>query len=292
MKKTTGRFTWVCVFCALGILGCWPQKNETVEKQNPKVTAAERPDQPKLVTHPPKTMDLISSQNSPGPILSAAAASPPRSFFFIQPQPTTEAPTERNGSKFEHAIKLNGKILTLRGVTVRKYEMSSISLLTIYSVGLYLPEGVDVSGPIPDVEKVLILEYHLNVPKEKVVQAIRESVHANPEVSAPLVETNFQKLSDAFDSPLKGDRYEFPYIPGQGTAMIKSRKIMTRIHGRHFEQAFFGIWLSPHGNDQQMRCELLALPCPEKSLLNPVNAISSSLGEAKNKLGKLKGLIS
>ena len=105
--------------------------------------------------------------------------------------------------------------------------MSSISLLTIYSVGLYLPEGVDISGPIPDVEKILILEYHLDVPKEKVVSAIRESVYANPDVNATLVESDFQKLSDAFDSPMKGDRYEFPYIPGQGTAMIKSHKIMT-----------------------------------------------------------------
>ena len=272
---------------AMILIACQPQ-----EKSEPKIEMKTVPKKPHLTTALPATTDLKVTHKHAEliphpPVLTVN----PNDSFFIKTIASDIPPTEKGGSKFEHAIKLNGKILTLRGVTVRKFEMSSISLLTIYSVGLYLPEGVDISGPIPDVEKALILEYHLDVPKEKVVQAIRESVYANPDVNAPLVEPDFQKLSDAFDSPQKGDRYEFPYIPGQGTAMIKSRKIMTLIQGRNFEQAFFGIWLSPHGNDHQMRCELLALPCPEKSLLNPVNAISSGLGEAKDKLGKLKGLI-
>lgn len=74
--------------------------------------------------------------------------------------------------------------------------------------------------------------------------------------------------------------------------MIKSGQVLTVVPSEEFEKAFFGIWLSPHGKDVEMRCELLALPCPEKSLLNPTNAISSGLGEAKEKLGKLKGLLS
>ena len=74
--------------------------------------------------------------------------------------------------------------------------------------------------------------------------------------------------------------------------MFKAGKLLTVVQTEDFEQAFFGIWLSPHGKDKEMRCELLALPCPEKSILNPANAISTGLGGAKEKLGKLKNLIS
>ncbi len=286
MKHVKIMFIWGCMACAWGMTGCGPQK----EKVSPKIEQVPPAHDPHLIVPSPKTMDIISSQANPAAKLATVAVDP-NAIFFIKSHATAEAPTEKAGAQFEHAIELNGKILTLRGVTIRKFEMSAISLLTIYSIALYVPEGVDISGDIPDVEKVLILEYRLDVPKEKVVNAIRESVYANPDVSIPTVEADFQKLSAAFDSPQKGDRYEFPYIPGRGTAMIKAHNIMIRISGRDFEQAFFGIWLSPHGNDLQMRCELMALPCPEKSLLNPVKAVSSGLGEAKQTLGKLKKLI-
>lgn len=286
MNQTKKYFIFGLAVCLLGLSGCQPK-----EESAPQIEKADSPRKPNLIASSPQAMDLISAQQTLSSKLSAAASGQ-HAAFFIQPHPTAELPTEKSGAKFEHAIELNGKTLTLRGVTIRKFEMSALSLLTIYSVALYLPAETDISGDIPDVEKVLILEYHLDVPKEKVVKAIRESVYANPDVSIPAVEADFQKLSAAFDSPKKGDRYEFPYIPQRGTAMIKSHEIMTLIQGRDFEQAFFGIWLSPHGNDLQMRCELLALPCPEKSILNPVNALSSGLGEAKEKFGKLKNLIS
>ncbi len=285
MKQAKSIFILGVVACFLILAGCQPQ-----EEPAPQVERAVSERKPNLIVSSPKTMDLISSQTTPASTLSTAVS--PDAAFFIQPHSTVEPQVEKGGAKFDQAIEMNGKILTLRGVAIRKFEMSALSLMTIYSVALYVPAETDISGDIPDVEKVLILEYHLDVPKEKVVNAIRESVHANPDVSGPLVEADFYKLSDAFDSPKKGDRYEFPYIPGRGTAMIKAHKIMTVIEGRDFEEAFFGIWLSPHGNDLQMRCDLMALPCPEKSLLNPVNAISSGLDGAKDKLGKLKGLIS
>lgn len=187
---------------------------------------------------------------------------------------------------------MNGKTLNLRGVTVRKFEMSAVSLLTIYTVGFYVDAQEDVETEIADTEKALVLEYHVDVDKVKVIEAIKENIDTNPKVDAEAVEPSFQQLSDAFDSPRRGDRYEFVYIPERGTAMIKAGKVLTVIQGREFQQAFFGIWLSPHGKDLDMRCELLAIPCPEKPSLNPVNLVSSGIGGAKEKLGKLKSFVS
>lgn len=287
MKKNKIYFVGMIALSLMGLAGCQPKEKAEVKIET-KVVAPK----PRLNMAPPATMDLTLTQKTPQAIQPPVSQVDPNDVFFIKTLASDIPPTERGGAMFDHSIELNGKKLTLRGVTVRKFEMSAISLLTIYSVALYVPDGVDVSADIPDVEKVLILEYHMDVPKEKVVNAIRESVYANPDVSPATVEADFQKLSAAFDSPKKGDRYEFPSIPNRGTAMIKAHQIMTVIPGRYFEEAFYGIWLSPHGNDQQMYCELLALPCPEKSLLNPVNAISSGLGGAKDKIGKLKNLLS
>ncbi len=281
------KFVLSLLAVSLAVVACQPR-----EKSEPKVESKVVAPSPSVSVTPSQKTDLDLVEKTSEVVVPPVPVVDPHEAFYLKSVASEIPPTEKGGAMFDHMIELNGKKLTLRGVTVRKFEMSAISLLTIYSVALYVPEGLDISGDIPDVEKVLILEYHLDVPKEKVVKAIRESVYANPDVSTPLVEADFQKLSDAFDSPKKGDRYEFPYIPNRGTAMIKSHRVMTLIPGLDFEEAFYGIWLSPHGNDLQMRCELMALPCPEKSLLNPVNAISSGLGGAKDKLGKLKNFIS
>ena len=266
-------------------VGCSLQE----EKADPQVTHAEAERSPQLITSPPKTMDLLSTQKNPAAVMAEAGRERYPEFFF-DVLPSTQPPTEKAGAQFVHDIRLNGKALALRGVTIRKFEMSNISLLTIYTAAFYAPVGQDFAETIPDGERVLILEYHLEVPKEKVVQAIKDNVYSNPKVNAALVEPYFEQLSDAFDSPKKGDRYEFAYIPGKGTTMIKAGRVMTMIPTAEFAHAFFGIWLSPHGKDHDMRCEILSLPCP-KSNLNPVNLISNNLGNAKDKLGKLKNLV-
>ncbi len=259
-------------------------------EKKPAVESVPAQREPELLISPPKTMDVSASQKFPADVVVAAAANPHADFFVRKVESGLE-PWEKAGAWFDRLIEVGGKKLPLRGVTLRKFEMSAVSLLTIYSVGFYIDEKEPVDGDIADVEKVLILEYRLDVPKEKVVEAIHENVNTNPKVDLELVRPLFQQLSDAFDSPKKGDRYDFIYLPGKGTAMIKAGRVLTVVPTREFADAFFGIWLSPHGKDLDMRCELLALPCP-KSTLNPINALSSGVDGTKEKLNKLKGLFS
>ncbi|HCM42946.1 MAG TPA: chalcone isomerase family protein [Candidatus Omnitrophota bacterium] len=267
--------------------GCQKKTEPEGVSPNPALTVSAAKKSPKLIVSNKKTMDFSASQVSPDNVIASAEGSP-YADFFIRKAEVGLAPWEKAGAWFDRAIESAGKVLALRGVTLRKFEMSAVSLLTIYSVGFYIDEKEPVDGDIADVQKVLVLEYRIDVPKEKVVEAIKENVNTNPKVDLELVAPMFQQLSDAFDSPKKGDRYEFVYLPGRGTAMIKAGRVLTMIPTREFAEAFFGIWLSPHGKDLDMRCELLALPCP-KANLNPVNAISSGLDGTKE---KLKGLFS
>ena len=281
------------LICFLSLSGCKAQKSNQSKASEPpssaKVVSAVPARDPQLISTP-RTMDMIASQNNPAAVLADAAVSQ-NDDFFIKPVEEGTPPVERSDAKFARVIQVGGKQLELTGTAVRKFEMSAISLLTIYTVAFYAPHGEDFSVELPDVDQALILQYHMDVPKEKVVQAIKDNVYSNPKVKAEAVEKYFIQLSDAFDNPKKGDRYDFTYIRGRGTAMMKEGKILTVIPSYDFARAFFGIWVSPHGTDLQMRCELLNLPCPEKSKLNPVNLISSNLGGAKEKLGKLKRLI-
>ena len=105
--------------------GCQPQdKTETqpsklkIEKVAPPVRS------PKLVVATPRAMDLTAMQGTPAATLAKAAIDE-TAQFFIHAQESSIAPTERSGAKFDHAITMNGKTLTLRGVTARKFEMSS-----------------------------------------------------------------------------------------------------------------------------------------------------------------------
>lgn len=234
----------------------------------------------KPVIAAPKTMDITASQKTP--------LDDPNIAFILQPLDRDIEVVRHGHSEFDSYVNLAGKDLKLRGITVRKYEVSALSLLNIYTVAYYVDENTSVDQDVPDQEMVLILEYHVNVEKEKVVQAIKDNVRENPNVDIAKVEPLFQQLADAFDSPKKGDRYEFTYIPGRGTAMIKAGRIMTVVPTIDFQKAFFGIWLSPHGKDVEMRCELLALPCPKTG----IGSISSNLtGATKEKLSKLKKFI-
>ncbi len=276
MKKIAVIF---CLIICVGVTGCF-RRNEPKVAFEKKV---ETPD-PRLVVVTPKTMDMLGGQNN-----LFQKQSP---VFAVEPQVSSVPPAERGGVRFDSAVKVNGKLLQLRGTTVRKFEISALSLITIYTVGFYAPTGINFGNDIPDGEKVLVLEYHLDVDKQKVIESIKNNVYSNPKVNAEVVRPYFEQLSNAFDSPRKGDRYQFSYVPGRGTAMMKDGKVLTIVPTVDFEKAFFGIWLSPHGKDLKMRCELLALPCPEKSSLNPVSLISSNLSGAKDKLSKLKNLVS
>lgn len=283
-------FIFILTFGVMGLSGCQKKPEKAPPAQGISLETKTKPREPQVLVSPPKTMDLISAQKTPAEVFVATAAHPHADFFIKKVEVGLE-PWEKAGALFDRAVEAGGKTLALRGVTLRKFEMSAVSLMTIYSVGFYIDEKEPVDGDIADVEKVIILEYRIDVPKEKVVEAIIENVRTNPKVNLDLVRPLFEQLSDAFDSPKKGDRYDFIYLPGKGTAMIKAGRVLTVVQTREFAEAFFGIWLSPHGKDLDMRCELLALPCPESNL-NPVNAISSGLEGTKEKLNKLKGLFS
>lgn len=276
-------FYLMAVLTVFALSGC-------EKKPEPALESASSRQDPKLLMASPKIMDFSSTQKTPESIAVVAAANP-YSDFFIRKVEVGLAPWEKAGAWFDRVIEAGGKKLSLRGVTLRKFEMSAISLMTIYSVGFYIDEKEVVDGEVSDVEKVLILEYRMDVPKEKVVEAIIENVQTNPKVDLERVRPYFEQLSDAFDAPKKGDRYEFVYLPGKGTAMIKAGRALTVVPTREFADAFFGIWLSPHGKDLDMRCEILALPCAKPNL-NPASVISSGLDGTKEKLNKLKGLFS
>ena len=164
-------------------------------------------------------------------------------------------PVCRYDSCFNPVEQLEGLILALRGVTLRKFFM-----LDIYTVALYLPEDVDTQDTVvPDGPKIIILDYHRQIEKAKVVAAIEDNVGKNPRVDQAAVHERFDKLTRAFDPPHKGDRYIFSYVPGKGTSLIKDGVERVVIPGDDFAFAFFGIWTSPHGEDKKMRTELLAL---------------------------------
>ena len=123
--------------------------------------------------------------------------------------------------------------------------------------------NTDLDFGVPKGPKAIVLEYNRNIKKSKIVQTIQNNVRHNPKVDYAQLEERFNQLAAAFDPPQKGDRYEFVYTPGKGTAMIKDGLERTVIPGADFAFAFFGIWTGDHLEDQTLRRQLLALePVP------------------------------
>lgn len=154
---------------------------------------------------------------------------------------------------FQTRFSLFGQNLRLRGIANRDFLWAKV-----YSLAFYDAEtSAGFDRGVPQGTKMVVMEYHRPVEKQRIIASIMENVRQNPDVDMDKVKDGFDRLTRAFDPPGEGDRYAFLFVPGEGTSMIRGETIRVKIPGEDFAFAFFGIWLSSHTGDQGRRMQLL-----------------------------------
>lgn len=176
-----------------------------------------------------------------------------------QPAPGLQAGGQiqvcRGGACFESWKNAEDQELRLSGIAKRAYLW-----MDIYSAALYLPPAVKTATRgVPDGPKIMVLEYHRSVEKAKIIESIVENVESNEAVDKQKVRSRLAQLTEVLEAPGEGDRYEFQFIPGKGTAVWKDGAMKTLIPGDDFAFAFFGIWLYENTGDAARRRQLLGL---------------------------------
>jgi len=155
---------------------------------------------------------------------------------------------------FEQNLEFKGQKFQLQGIAAR----SHLKFFKVYTGAFYLPEGSVVkTDDVPSGAKLMVLEYHRHIAKDKIIQSIAKNIEENPSVDGAQLSARFKQLSSAFSDPNKGSRFLFAFIPGNGTYLVEGDEIQTEIKGDDFAYAFFGIWFSKHTGNQQRRSQFL-----------------------------------
>lgn len=168
---------------------------------------------------------------------------------------SSEAATMK-GVKLEDKVSVAGQELLLNGMGVRKKFF-----LSIYVAGLYLPQKTSsateaVNADVPK-KVVMVFVYH-KVGKEKIIEGWNEGFFKNSQEKLPVLKARIDQFNGYFTSDLKkGDRFDFVYQPGVGTAVSINKVKLGVVPGKDFMQALWAIWLGDNPADQKLKEKLL-----------------------------------
>ena len=164
------------------------------------------------------------------------------------------------GITFPDYAQLEGTLLTLNGLGLRK---ASVFKISVYVVALYLTE--------PSSDPHLILQS--NTPSELVLQFIRgvsakelrksweEGFARNSPGHPPEPEKGLAQLNGWVADVKPGQRMTFVRIPGTGLQVDVNGTVQGIIEGDEFSKAFLSIWFGDSPQTPELKSGLLGGTC-------------------------------
>ncbi len=165
---------------------------------------------------------------------------------------------EVNGIKFDDAMTVGGKSLTLNGLGVRH------KIVKVYAIGLYLTEK---KGSTPDVlaltgPKRFRMVTMRDITSDELAQAVLAGINKNldKDEKAKYVSqlTKFGELFNEIEGGKKGDVIVGDYIPGTGTVILFNGKPLGQpLPDLGFYNAILRIWIGNSPADPTLKPLLL-----------------------------------
>jgi len=167
---------------------------------------------------------------------------------------------ECKGIPFPDRTEVQGSLLTLNGLGLRKTSLFKIS---VYVVALYLTE--------PSSDPHLILQS--NTPSQLVLQFIRgvnadelrksweEGFAKNSPGHPPALEEGLAQLNSWVTDVRAGQRMTFIRIPGRGMQVDINGTVKGTIAGDEFSKAFLSIWFGDYPQTTELKTGLLGGTC-------------------------------
>ncbi|MDO6462323.1 chalcone isomerase family protein [Granulosicoccaceae sp. 1_MG-2023] len=149
-----------------------------------------------------------------------------------------------------------GQVLQLQGSGER-----TRMFIKLYRVGLYLEEASADAAEILGAERPMNMRLRVEsgmITAEKMQKATREGFEKSTSGKTAALENEIARFMAVYQSGVEeGDVYDFNYVPGKGTQLIKNGETQDVIAGPAFKKALYGIWLGKQPAQKKLKKALL-----------------------------------
>ena len=164
--------------------------------------------------------------------------------------------TNSSANDIPRSIDYENSKLILNGQGTR-----IIFFMKVYEGGLYLEEKSSdaekiINDKVPMAIRIDVISEMVTADamKKALSDGLEKSTNSN---TGPIL-NEIAQLASSFNSAVtSGDFYEFIYIPGTGTHVVKNNDLVELIPGYAFKKAFFGIFLSNNPIQKNLKKAML-----------------------------------
>ena len=153
-------------------------------------------------------------------------------------------------------VQYQGNTLTKNGQGTR-----IIFFMKVYEGSLYLETQSSNAEEIVNMDAPMAIRIDVTstmVTADAMKQALNEGIKKSTGNNTDPISKEIIQLSTSFDSAVSsGDHYEFIYLPGLGTHVLKNSELVELIKGISFKKAFFGIFLSDNPIQKNLKKAML-----------------------------------
>ncbi|MDC0492059.1 chalcone isomerase family protein [Candidatus Pseudothioglobus singularis] len=160
------------------------------------------------------------------------------------------------GASAPGQIEYQGNIITKNGQGTR-----IIFFMKVYEGSLYLETKSSNAEEIISMDAPMAIRIDVTstmVTADAMKKALSEGLDKSTGNNTDPISNEIIQLSSSFDSAVSsGDHYEFIYLPGLGTHVLKNSELVELIKGMDFKKAFFGIFLSDNPIQKNLKKAML-----------------------------------
>ena len=170
---------------------------------------------------------------------------------------SVNAQTKVAGYAMPNTVLANGIVLKMNGGGMREKLF-----FNLYVGVLYLETKSSDANGIIAADKPMAIKLRITsgmIDKDNMEEAVREGFTKSTNGNEAALKKDVDNLiNKAFgDEIVKGDVFDFIYVPGKGTIIAKNNKLLVNIKGLAFKKALFGIWLCDQPADSDLKVKML-----------------------------------
>lgn len=146
--------------------------------------------------------------------------------------------------------------LVLNGAGVRQKFW-----INLYAAGLYLTEKTNDASAVLHSDGPMAIKLHIVsrlITSEKMVEAVTEGFEKSTNGNTAPIQHEIDTMLGFFQEDIqKNDVFDLVYLPLKGVVAYKNGKERGSVKGTEFKKALFGIWLSGHPADDDLKNDLM-----------------------------------
>ena len=159
-----------------------------------------------------------------------------------------------SGVVMDKTVQVDGHTCNLIGAGLLRYR----TVFKAYVAALYLGKKHTSGDLFKDIPKSLVIEYFHAIDAQGFISATRQGFKNNlSKEQLEAIDQRARAFYSLYRDVKPSDRYSFTYIPGIGSELALNGRVLGKISGLDFANAFLSIWLGPNPLDQNLKKALL-----------------------------------